>query len=31
MVGMILGEVPPFDDVLATVDGLERELNGTAV
>jgi hypothetical protein len=30
MAGMIIGDVPPFDDVLATVMELERELNGTA-
>lgn len=30
MAGMIFGDVPPFDDVLATVMELERELNGTA-
>lgn len=30
MAGMIFGAVPPFDDVLATVQQLERKLNGLA-
>jgi hypothetical protein len=30
MAGMVFGDVPPFDDVLAAVVALERELNGTS-